>query len=155
MRLLSVLFCLLLACAVLSGCKPEEAQGPAALTVPLTDQDDEWNVFIKEVAKSKRIKGKTKGIYVRFLGTTEDPSLHLKDTISIFQRGVEQGSLFVFGSYNSRNMADLLVSAFSAENIDGKLNGSRLLFIGRREDETRVRATTAKSGVGFEFFPVD
>ena len=87
MRLLKLLVCLLLAC-VLSACE-EKVQAPEPLKVPLTDQDIEWKAYVQEVAKSNKIKGKTKGIYVRFLGTTEDPSRHLKDTINIFQRGVE------------------------------------------------------------------
>jgi hypothetical protein len=141
--------------ASLTGCEKPVEVVVNTISVPSTDQDSEWKKFVEDVARSKRIKGKTKGIYVRFLGTTEDTKGHLRDTVGQFTRGVEQGSLMVYGSYNSRNMADLLVEAFSTEYIDGKLNGTRLVFVGQRGDEARVRAASTKSGVAFEFYPVD
>jgi hypothetical protein len=154
LRVLAIL--LALSCVfVISGCEKEAAVTVKTLSVPSTDQDSEWKEFVNEVAKSKRIKGKTKGIYVRFLGTTEDTKGHLRDTIQSFSRGIAPGSLLVFGSYNSRNMADLLVEAFETEYIDGKLNGARLVFVGQRADEARVKAASIKSGVTFEFYPVD
>lgn len=125
------------------------------LSVPSSDQDVEWKQFVDDVARSKRIMGKTKSIYVRFLATTEDTKGHLRDTQQSFKRGVEPGTLMVFGSYNSRNMADLLVDAFNTEYIDGKLTGARLVFVGQRTDEARVKAASVKSGVTFEFYPVD
>lgn len=139
-----------------AGC--EEKVSVAAqktISVPSTDQDVEWKQFVDDVARSKRILGKTKSIYVRFLATTEDTKGHLRDTQQSFTRGVAPGTLLVFGSYNSRNMADLLVDAFNTEYIDGKLTGARLVFVGQRTDEARVRAASVKSGVTFEFYPVD
>lgn len=125
------------------------------ISVPSTDLDVEWKQFVDDVARSKRIKGKTKSIYVRFLATTEDTKGHLRDTQQSFSRGVAPGTLMVYGSYNSRNMADLLVDALSTEYIDGKLSGARLVFVGQRTDEPRVKAASVKSGVTFEFYPVD
>jgi hypothetical protein len=149
----------LLACLfiiVLGGCKEEQVQVKTdVITVPTTDVDADWKEFINKVARSKYIKGKTKKLYVRFLGSQEDTKGHLRDTIQTFSRGVESGMLQVFGSQNSRNMSDLLVEAFNTEYIDGKLNGSRLVFVGKREDEARVREASVKSGVTFEFYPID
>ncbi len=125
------------------------------ISVPSTDLDVEWKQFVDDVARSKRIKGKTTSIYVRFLATTEDTKGHLRDTQQSFSRGVAPGTLMVFGSYNSRNMADLLVDAFNTEYIDGKLSGARLVFVGQRTDEARVKEASLKSGVTFEFYPVD
>jgi hypothetical protein len=140
----------------LAGCKEEQVQVKSdVITVPSTDLDAEWKEFVNKVARSKFIKGKSKNLYVRFLGAQEDTKGHLRDTIQTFSRGVEAGNVQVFGSQNSRNMSDLLVEAFSTEYIDGKLNGSRLVFIGRRADEARVREASVKSGVTFEFYPID
>jgi hypothetical protein len=154
MRHFALLVSLLLTLA-LSACKPEQAAAPTGPVIPSTDLDSEWKTFVEDIAKSKRIKGKTKGIYLRFFGAMDDPTPHLKDTQNIFNRGVEPGSLLVFGSNNSRNMADLLVTALNLPGIDGKLNGSRLLFVGAREDEAQVREASAKSGVTFEFYPTN
>jgi len=139
-----------------AGCKETVSVAEQKIiSVPSTDQDVEWKQFVDDVARSKRIKGKTKSIYVRFLATTEDTKGHLRDTQQSFSRGVAPGTLLVFGSYNSRNMADLLVDAFNTEYIDGKLTGARLVFVGQRTDEARVKAASAKSGVTLEFYPVD
>jgi hypothetical protein len=154
-RLLILLLTACLAVGTFTGCKEKEADAPKGIVVPTTDIDSEWKDYVQQVAKSKFIPGKSKAVYVRFLAATEDPTPHLKDTQNIFMRNPAPGTVLVFGSNNSRNMADLLVSAFTMEGIDGKLSGSRLVFIGRREDEARVRDSTGKSGVSFEFHPFD
>jgi hypothetical protein len=158
-RSLSALFNIcaaLLVLLVLSACKPEETEvAVKSIVLPTTDVDADWKEFVSQVARSKFIKGKTKKLYVRFLGSQEDTKGHLRDTINIFTRGVENGTLQVFGSQNSRNMSELLVEAFNTEYIDGKLNGSRFVFIGQRQHEAAVRDAAIKSGVTFEFYPID
>ena len=156
-RLFNFTALLLALCSLfwLAGCEEKQVVQEKKLTVPVTDQDTEWKQFVNDVARSLYVKGKTKRVFVRFLGTTEDTKGHLRDMIQSFDRGVEQGNLMVYGSYNSRNMADMLVEAFSIEYIDGKLSGSRLVFVGQRRDEARVREASIKSGVTFEFYPVD
>ncbi len=139
----------------LSACEEKVPEQASGIAVPSTDIDEDWKKFVKEVAQSKKIKGKTKGIYLRFFGTMDDPTPHLKDTQNMFNRGVEPGTLLVFGSNNSRNMSDLLVTALSMQYIDGKLAGSRLLFVGQREHEAAVRDASVKSGVNFEFYPTN
>jgi hypothetical protein len=140
----------------LSACKPEATEATVkTITLPTTDVDADWKEFVNQVARSKFVKGKTKKLYVRFLGSQEDTKGHLRDTINIFTRGVENGTLQVFGSQNSRNMSELLVEAFNTEYIDGKLNGSRFVFIGSRQHEAEVREAAIKSGVTFEFYPID
>jgi len=139
----------------LSACEEQASPQTQGIAVPTTDIDAEWKKFVEEVARSKKIKGKTKGVYFRFFGTMDNPTPHLKDTQDIFNRGVEPGSLMVFGSNNSRNMSDLLVTAFSMQGIDGKLSGSRLVFVGQREHESAVKDASVKSGVSFEFYPTN
>jgi len=139
----------------LSACSEPAVEQNQGIAVPTTDIDAEWKKFVEEVARSKRVKGKTKGIYFRFFGTMDNPTPHLKDTQNIFNRGVEPGSLLVFGSNNSRNMSDLLITALGMEGIDGKLNGSRLVFVGQKEHEAAVRDASVKSGVSFEFYPTN
>jgi len=149
---------LLLSVAMLFGLSACEEQAPEqapGIAVPSTDIDAEWKKFVEQVARSKNIKGKTKGVYLRFFGTMENPTPHLKDTQNIFNRGVEPGSLLVFGSNNSRNMSDLLVTSLSMQGIDGKLSGSRLVFVGQREHESAVKDASVKSGVSFEFYPTN
>ena len=146
----------LLVVIAFSACQSETTEATVkAITLPTTDVDADWKEFINQVARSKFVKGKTKKLYVRFLGSQEDTKGHLRDTINIFTRGVENGTLQVFGSQNSRNMSELLVEAFNTEYIDGKLNGSRFVFIGSRQHETAVREAAIKSGVTFEFYPID
>jgi hypothetical protein len=138
-----------------SACEEKAAPQTQAISVPSTDIDADWKKFVQEVARSRNVKGKTKGIYFRFFGAMEDPTPHLKDTQKIFNQGVEPGSLLVYGSNNSRNMSDLLVTALSTPGIDGKLNGSRLVFVGQREYEAVVKEAAVKSGVNFEFYPTN
>jgi hypothetical protein len=150
-----VLLLVLSSVTLITGCEKEQTAQVKGIVVPTTDQDNEWKEFVNQIARSKFIKGKTKSVYVRFLGTTEDTQGHLRDTVNSFSRGVEPGVLMVYGSYNSRNMADLLVEALQTEYIDGKLNGARLVFVGQRRDEERIKTAAVKSGVIFEFYPVD
>jgi len=139
----------------LSACEDQAPEQAPGIAVPSTDIDAEWKKFVEEVARSKKIKGKTKGVYFRFFGTMDDPTPHLKNTQDIFNRGVEPGTLMVFGSNNSRNMSDLLVTSLSMQGIDGKLSGSRLVFVGQREHESAVKDASVKSGVSFEFYPTN
>jgi hypothetical protein len=154
-RLCVVAVTLILALALVACGDKAAVSEVKTIQIPSTDQDVEWKKFVHDVAVSKNIKGKTKNVYVRFLATTEDTKGHLRDTVQSFSRGVAPGTLMVFGSYNSRNMADLLVTAFNTDYIDGKLIGARLVFVGQRGDEAKVRAASIKSGVTFEFYPVD
>jgi hypothetical protein len=153
----ALLFVLIL--GTMSGCGKEETpvETTKTLTPPTSDRDEEWRTFVRDVAKSKYVPGKTSGgqVFVRFLGTTEAIEGHLRDTTNQFSRPMQRGSVMVYGSYNSRNMAKLLVDAFSTPGIDGNLSGSTLVFVGRRSDEKAVREASVKSGVTLEFFPVD
>ncbi len=139
-----------------TSCKKEEAAvQDTSLKVPSTDRDEEWKAYVQAVAKSKRVVGKTKNTYVRFLGATEDPAPHLRDTTRIFQVGAQAGTLIVFGSQNSRNMSDLLEQSLTAEGVDGRLMGVRIVFVGRKEDEARLQAAAPKSGATLEFVAID
>jgi hypothetical protein len=157
-RALALLF-IMLATLSLPACDKEQAQVAASAgpVVPSSDLDDDWRAFVRDVAKTKYIKGKTAGnsVYVRFLGTTEAIEGHIRDAKNQFSRPMMKNSMMVYGSYNSRNMGQILVDAFNTPGIDGNLTGSTLVFIGKREDEARVREASIKSGVTLEFFPVD
>ncbi len=158
----SLSYVLLLALTVvgslsMTACKKEEAapQEDKKLTIPTTDQDDEWKAFVRAVAQSKYVPGKTGQVYVRFLGTTEAVDGHRRDTAAQFSRQMARGSMMVYGSYNSRNMAQILVDAFNTPGIEGNLSGSTLVFVGRRLDGEKVKEASVKSGVNLEVFPVD
>jgi hypothetical protein len=161
-RVRNLSFVLLLALSVIgalsmTACKKEAAAGQEEkkLTIPTTDQDEEWKAFVREVAKSKYVAGKTGQVYVRFLGTTEAIDGHRRDTVMQFSRQMARGSMMVYGSYNSRNMAQILIDAFNTPGIEGNLSGSTLVFVGQRLDGEKVKEASVKSGVTLEVFPVD
>ena len=66
------------------------------------------------------------------------------------ERTVTKGNLLVFGSPDSKTMADFIVEAFTGA-VPTALKGSHVLFIGKSEDAERVKAVVEAAGGGFLF----
>jgi hypothetical protein len=72
---------------------------------------------------------------------------NVADTIA---RTVLPGNMLAFGSPESTRMADLISEAFKGADA-GSFKGVRVLFIGKSEDEARVREAVEPSGADFIF----
>ena len=65
-------------------------------------------------------------------------------------RGILKGNMLAFASPNSAKTADMIVAAFAEVKPD-KLKGVKLVFIGKAEDDERVKTAVAASGVDYIF----
>ena len=70
------------------------------------------------------------------------------------ERTVTKGQLLVFGSPDSKTMADFVVEAFTGAQPNA-VKGSHVLFIGKSEDAERVKVVVEAAGGGFLFEEIE
>ena len=82
---------------------------------------------------------------------TDDEYTRQLDNVSgTVARGVLPGNMLVFGSPDSKRMADLVVEAF--EGVEsGSMKDVRVLFIGAAADSDRVKTAVEPAGVTYVF----
>jgi hypothetical protein len=150
-----------LACIVaVAACKKEEAAKPVAapvvLTVPTDPADLEgWKKYLGGTVK-QNMEGIRQRPYIYFVPAVIDEETqrqydaqltNIQDTLA---RGVLPGNMVAFGSPDSTKLGDLVVEAFKL-SAPGSLKGVRVLFIGARAEEQRVRDAVAPSEGEFVF----
>lgn len=150
-----------LACVVaLAACKKEEAAkpvvAPVVLTVPTDPADLEgWKKYLGGTVK-QNMEGIRQRPYMYFVPAVTDEETqrqydaqltNIQDTLA---RGVLPGNMVAFGSPDSVKLGDLVVEAFKLAGA-GSLKGVRVLFIGARAEEQRVRDAVAPSDGDFVF----
>jgi hypothetical protein len=64
------------------------------------------------------------------------------------------GNMLAFGSPESAKLADLVVEAFKGSQA-GSMKGVRVLFIGKKEDQERVKAAVEPTSADVVFHSVD
>lgn len=154
----------------LSACgkKEEEeskAAAPAVVAVPTTQDSTAWKQYLSSVAvKPEYQEVVSDRIIPYFLpmdSKTADndpknpevssPYTRQMDVVKpAIERTVTKGNLLVFGSPDSKTMADFIVEAFTGA-VPTALSGSHVLFIGKSEDAERVKASVEAAGGGFLF----
>lgn len=167
MNRLSLLAAAIAATLFLAGCQAEvgesdDSDKPAAAVVlppaPTTSDDNAWKTYLGQVIGAN-MDGITERTFNYYLPAGTDPkepegpySRMLLDVRIALQRGVLPGNMLSFSSPDSTMMADLIVEAFEDESIqDNALRGSRVLFIGKSKDESRVRQAALSAGADFRF----
>ena len=154
---------MLTACLVLpllAACKKEEAAKPEAvvqapLVAPTTNDENAWGTYLQEVVK-RNLDGVTGQPYLYFLPAEETPDFQgyydrlLEQASTDLQRGILEGNLVAYGSPSSAKMADLVVASFGQVQA-GSMKGVKILFLGKAEDNERVKAAVAPAGVDYKF----
>ncbi len=158
----------LLAVAVSACGKKEEenkdAAAPAVVTVPTTDDSNAWKQYLGSVAAKPEYQEVVTDRTIPYflpsnsktpdnLPNTEESSPYSRQMEVVqpaIQRTVTKGNLLVFGSPDSKTMADFIVEAFDGA-VPTALKGSHVLFIGKSEDAERVKAVVEAAGGGFLF----
>lgn len=155
---------LLVSAALLAGCKKEEAPveaAPVVLTAPTTADDAAWKDYLGKVVGQNQA-GVTDRTFPYYLPMNSDQvtesdadgrsqyARQLENVTAVVQRTVLPGNMLAFGSPDSAKMADLIVSAFTGAEPDA-LKGSQVLFIGKAEDNERVKAAVEASGARYIF----
>lgn len=152
---------MLTACLVLpfAACKKQE-EAPAepaevALVAPTTTEDGPWKEYLSKVVDAN-MGTITNTPYVYYLPAETDAEFEAKYGRQLEQakgavaRGVSSGNLIAFGSPSSTKIADLAVAAFTGVEADA-FKGVRVLFIGKAEDNDRVKAVVEPAGVNYVF----
>jgi hypothetical protein len=159
-KILRNVLIMLASLVAVAACKKEEAAKPVAapvvLTVPADPADLEgWKKYLGATVKAN-MEGIRQRPYMYFVPLVVDEetqrqyeaqTTNVEDTLA---RGVLPGNMIAFGSPDSAKLADLVIQAFKLAG-DGSLKGVRVLFIGARADEQRVRDAVAPSSGDFVF----
>jgi hypothetical protein len=161
------MFLLLLAAVLgLSACQSKEGEGEPEkkvstapkLSAPTTGDDKLWKPYLQQVI-SEHMEGVTDRVIPYYLpadnATVESDGRSKYDRLSeavvaAVSRTVLPGNMLVFGSPDSKRMADLVLSAFSGAKADA-LKGSQVLFVGKPEDSQRIQASVEASGAKYIF----
>lgn len=145
----------------LVACKKEEEVKKvekAALAAPINEDSAAWKEYVSDVVR-RNMDGVTGQPFVYLLPAEsvegfEDSYDRLLDKASTdISRGILGGSMLAYSaaSPSSTKIADLVVTAFESQKVEGKLKGVKLVFIGKPEDSERVKAAVAASGVNYVF----
>lgn len=134
---------------------PKAEAAPVVLTAPTDGSDQSWKLYLAGVVK-QNLQGVRNSPYMYYLPAAtvadfEDQyGRQLDNVAGTIARTVTPGNMLAFGSPESTRMADLVVEAFK-ESSAGSFKGVKVLFIGKAEDETRVREAVAPSEAEFIF----
>jgi hypothetical protein len=141
-----------------SACKKQEAPavaGKAPVQVPVNDNRQAWVDYISDVVQ-RNMGNVQNSPYVYLLPGESTADFQdqydrlagkAKDDLS---RGIIAGNMLAYGSPASAKMADLVIAAFK-DVPAGSMKGVKVLFIGKAEDNDRVKAAVAPAGVDYVF----
>lgn len=161
MNILARLLLVVALAAPLAACKKEEAPKQAEkapLAAPTNEDAAAWRAYVTDVV-TRNMDGVTGQPFVYMLPAESSAEFEgsydrLLDKASTdISRGIMSGSMLAYASASpsSTKVADMIVTAFEAQKVDGKLKGVKLLFIGNAADSDRVKAAVAPSGVNYVF----
>jgi hypothetical protein len=143
----------------LAACKkPEEAPKAAEkapVSAPVNDDASAWRAYVTDVV-GRHMDGVTNPPFVYLLPSEASADFQgsydrlLDKAKSDVSRGILKGNMLAYASPNSAKTADLIIAAF-ADVKPEKLKGVKLVFIGKAEDNERVKTAVTASGVDYHF----
>jgi hypothetical protein len=157
MKILSRL--LLIACLVLpfAACKKQEAPKAekAPVAMPTNDDAAAWRNYVQDVV-GRNIGDISNPPYVYLLPGESTPDFQgsydrlLDKAKTDVARGITSGNMLAYASPASAKIGDIVVESFK-DVAPGSMKGVKLLFIGKAEDNERVKAAVTPSGVTYSF----
>jgi hypothetical protein len=150
----------LIACLALpfAGCKQEEAPKAApkaALTAPTTDDSKAWHEYVNDVVV-RNMGDLANQPFVYYLPGESSEDFQgsyermLDKAKTDVARGIIEGNMLAYASPASAKMADLVVESFK-DVPPATMMGVKVLFIGKAEDNDRVKAAVEPAGVTYQF----
>ncbi len=129
----------------------------APVSAPTNEDVAAWRTYVTDVV-GRNMEGVTNQPFVYLLPAESSADFkgsfdRLMDKAgSDVSRGILPGNLLAYASASpsSTKIADMVVTTFQAQKPD-KLKGVKLLFIGKAEDNERVKAAVAPTGVNYVF----
>lgn len=159
--MLFVLIALALSACNKSAEEAPKAAAPVELVAPVNGDDAQWKEYLGKVV-ANNMAGVTDRVFPYYLpensttpveGDYEGKSMYdrqLEQVASAVQRTVLPGNMLAFGSPDSATMANMIEAAFTGAKPDA-LKDSQVLFIGKAEDNERVRAAVEAAGARYVF----
>ncbi|WP_242108525.1 hypothetical protein [Luteimonas aquatica] len=152
---------MLIACLVLpfAACKKEEAPKEAVkapLPAPTTDDATQWRAYISDVVTRNSPADLANQPYVYLLPGESTADFQgsyerlLEKAKTDVARGIVSGNMLAYASPASAKIADIVVESFK-EVPAGTMKGVRVLFVGKAEDNERVKAAVTPAGVEYVF----
>jgi len=143
---------------VFAGCTNKEAAPvvDVPLHAPASQTDDKgWKAYFQDVINrnSQGVTDRSMAYYLPPPGGAEYEGMYARqlqgvsDTVA---RGVLPGNLLAFMSPDSTKMADLVVAAFKNPSA-GSMKGVIIIFVGKAEDNERVKAAVTPTGATYRF----
>jgi hypothetical protein len=127
----------------------------APVPVPVNDNRQAWIDYLSDVVE-RNMGGIANQPYVYLLpgessADFQDQYDRLAEKAkSDVSRGIISGNMLAYGSPASAKMADLVVAAFTGVPA-GSMKGVKVLFVGKAEDNDRVKAAVTPAGVDYVF----
>jgi len=141
------------------GATTAAAPAAAPLAVPASDDSNAWKQYLVQVAKAN-MGGIRSSPFMYYLPSQsvenfqEQYDRQLENVTAGIARGVLPGNMLAFGSPESGKLGDLIVEAFKAAQ-PASMKGVRVLFIGSKEDQERVKAAIEPSGAEVVLHAID
>lgn len=153
-RRIIALLALTSALFVLNACQPEAPKQDPALTMPTNPADAmAWKKYAGNVAKlyaPKDKSGRIYSIYVDHQANEEQIKQRIDQIKNQIAPGLAEGTILLYASPDSKVMADIIVGAFVEPRADA-LKGTSVIYLGKAEDQDRVRAAVTAWGAAFTF----
>lgn len=151
---------MLIACLALpfAACKKQEAPQEtvkAPLAAPQGDDRQAWVNYLQDVV-GRNMEGIPNPPFVYMLPAESVPDFAdqydrlLEKARTDVARGIIAGNLLAYGGPSSGKMADIVVESFK-DVQPNSMKGVKVLFIGKAEDNERVKAAVSKAGVDYVF----
>ena len=147
-----------LALPLLAACQKKEAPEAvvkAPMSAPTTDDHQAWVDYLNDVVP-RHLTGIPNQPYVYLLPGESEPEFAdqygrlLEKAQTDVARGIISGNLLAYASPASARMADIVIASFEGVAPD-TMKGVRVLFIGKAEDNERVKAVVEPAGVNYVF----
>lgn len=147
----------------LTGCKPKQEAAPVVkpqVHAPATLSDEAgWKAYYQDVISRNEqgVDGNVSPYFLPDPATKDYDGLYQRQLNAISDvaaRGVTPGNMVCFMSPDSTKMADLVVAAF-AKAAPGSMKKVVVLFVGKPEDNERVKAAVTPSGATYRFVGFD
>jgi hypothetical protein len=146
-----VLVCALL---TLGACQEPPPPPDPAKTVPTNPADSAaWKSYVSAVSKTYVPADQSSRIFATFVEHNQDEEKNARTVENInnfIGRGIADGTTILFASPDSPVVAEIIEKAFANPNPT-LLKGIRVIFIGQKAEEERVRAAVTAWGATFVF----
>lgn len=145
-----------LACALLTLGACQEAAPPPdpAKVVPANPADSvAWKAYVSAISKTLVPADQSSRIFATFVEHNQDEEKNARTVENIknfIGRGIAEGTTILFASPDSPVVADIVEKAFADPKADS-LKSIRVIFIGQKAEEERVRAAVTAWGATLVF----